>query len=389
MANAFGALLGPGQPESVVSAEKFLELVKRADKGSRLRIATRGADVSRLEEDPEAIVGKVISPGQRFGIGMLLIIVSVVGVYLITFNAWDDEGFFPWFWNVIWVLFPWFFLGPAWLACFKVLRRQSRAGDFAAGFDEFRARAVRAGGTTEDLRVMVGENGRVIRMAVEVAYDWPRGTQTPIVAVAPHLNLLQTEIPQVGAPAYVWIGPDQQTRVVQIAGAAAPSQPGGNGQPDVDIAESLAKLAELHAGGALSDESSDRLVHAAGVLDDHYHAEDLVLHLVGEPFDVVRTAERVDHVAEVGLLAEDVLRRDGDPRPDPPAGAELRDLLEERDGHVEEEREAGQDRVRVQAASGTMARCSRRPATLFKAVTESLTRSSVWGQLVHSSRDQG
>ena len=35
---------------------------------------------------------------------------------------------------------------------------------------------------------------------------------------------------------------------------------------------------------------------------------------VGQRLDVVRAAERIDHVGQVRLLAQDVLRRDGDAR---------------------------------------------------------------------------
>ncbi|MER6991319.1 SHOCT domain-containing protein [Saccharopolyspora hirsuta] len=233
--------------ESPAPSGNYFELVNRVDRGVLVRIVTRGEDASLLPEDPEAIAGKVYSPIERVLFAGLLCVVSVAAVFLITVNAWDDEGFFPWFWNVVWVLFPWVFLTPAWSAYARSLRRQSRAGEFAAGFEEFRARAVRAGGTVTDVGVRVGENGRVNRMAVEIGYDWPHGTQERVVVAPRSVNLLQTEIPQVGAPAHVWISPDQRTRVVQIAaGAAVPGQS--------DVAESLAKLAELHASGALSDE---------------------------------------------------------------------------------------------------------------------------------------
>ena len=38
------------------------------------------------------------------------------------------------------------------------------------------------------------------------------------------------------------------------------------------------------------------------------------LHLIGQRLDVIRAAERIDHVGQVRFFAQDVLRRDRDPR---------------------------------------------------------------------------
>ena len=59
---------------------------------------------------------------------------------------------------------------------------------------------------------------------------------------------------------------------------------------------------------------STALVHAARGVDELHHALDLGLHLVGQRLDVVAAAQRVDDVGQLGLLAQDVLRRHGDAR---------------------------------------------------------------------------
>ncbi|MER7081220.1 Short C-terminal domain-containing protein [Saccharopolyspora kobensis] len=232
-------------PEHLSSTEDFFALAERVDNNARVRVVTGDSDASRLEPDPEAVVGAISSPGQQFLGGVVLCAVSVLAVYVITFNAWDEDGFFPWYWNVVWTLFPWFFLTPVWLGYAKSLRRQACARRFAAGFEEFRARAVRVAGTVENVHVMTSESGRVIRLAAEIGC----GAQGPLVVLTTQISLLQTEVPKVGAPAHVWIGPDQQTKVVQIAsGVAEPPEPGA------DVVDSSAMLAELHSSGALSDE---------------------------------------------------------------------------------------------------------------------------------------
>ena len=68
------------------------------------------------------------------------------------------------------------------------------------------------------------------------------------------------------------------------------------------------------AADLLRDAGLDRRVHAARRVDAGDHLADLGLHLVGQRLDVVGAAERIDHVGQVRLLLEDVLRGDGDAR---------------------------------------------------------------------------
>ena len=53
-----------------------------------------------------------------------------------------------------------------------------------------------------------------------------------------------------------------------------------------------------------------RLVHAAGLVDLVDQRQHLALHLIGQRLDIVGAAERIDHVAQMRLLAQDVLSGD-------------------------------------------------------------------------------
>src|SRR6202453_806614 len=50
-----------------------------------------------------------------------------------------------------------------------------------------------------------------------------------------------------------------------------------------------------------------RLEHSAGSIDPRDHRQYLCLHLLGERLDIIRSRERIDHVAQMRLLAQDVL----------------------------------------------------------------------------------
>ncbi len=57
-----------------------------------------------------------------------------------------------------------------------------------------------------------------------------------------------------------------------------------------------------------------RLVHTAAILDFFHDGSDLFFHLVGQGLDVIRAAEGIDHIGQVGLLAQNVLGVDRDAR---------------------------------------------------------------------------
>ncbi|KAA5830578.1 hypothetical protein F1721_22220 [Saccharopolyspora hirsuta] len=202
--------------ESPAPSGNYFGLVNRVDRGVLVRIVTRGEDASRLPEDPEAIAGKVYSPIERVLLAGLLCVVSVAAVFLITVNAWDVEGFFPWYWNVVWVLFPWVFLGPAWGAYFEKVRRNVSASRFAESYEEFRAESVHVRGTVAGVREKPARHRRVGQLVVDVAYERPTGERASVVAISPDINMPHHEVPEIGAPAHVWLSPDEHTRVVQI-----------------------------------------------------------------------------------------------------------------------------------------------------------------------------
>ena len=72
--------------------------------------------------------------------------------------------------------------------------------------------------------------------------------------------------------------------------------------------ESPRRLADhpLHQAGL------HRAVHPARFLDDPHDAEDLGLHLVGEPFDVEAAAERINRIRHAGFFGDDLLCTQGD-----------------------------------------------------------------------------
>lgn len=166
----------------------------------------------QLPENPELITGSFKKLKQPLAVGALLVVVSVLAVRLITVTAWDDEDY----WNAIWTAFPWVFLGPAWIGYAEMVGRNFTASRFADSYETFRAEAVQARGTVEGIRGEPTRRRRVSRLVVDVAYECPAGNRMSVVALSPNINLPHDEVPEIGAPAFVWIGPDGRNRVAQI-----------------------------------------------------------------------------------------------------------------------------------------------------------------------------
>src|SRR5262249_44876207 len=83
-----------------------------------------------------------------------------------------------------------------------------------------------------------------------------------------------------------------------------------------DSTRAWARRAESPIIRCTRPDSTARYIPPPRVAADLHDGEALRLHRVGEPLDVVAAAERVDDVGEMRLLAQDVLRRDRDARPD-------------------------------------------------------------------------
>ncbi|MEV6228605.1 SHOCT domain-containing protein [Saccharopolyspora shandongensis] len=136
-----------GYPDSAKDFERVLRL---ADPGARLHIVLAGGNPARLPGSPELVTGRVPTAGKVVLNGVALWAVTVAGVFLATVTAWDHDGFFPWFWNVVWLLFPWFFLLPLWAAFCKLVAQYARGARFAKAYREVCANPRPARGTVDD-----------------------------------------------------------------------------------------------------------------------------------------------------------------------------------------------------------------------------------------------
>ncbi|MER6991318.1 hypothetical protein ABT337_18785 [Saccharopolyspora hirsuta] len=200
-----------------LAAPKDFHAAKRlVQRGARVRVVSSIGDPAQLPENPELITGSFTRFRKPVVVGLLLVVVSVLAVRLVTVTAWDAEGFFPWYRNVLWAVFPWVFLGPAWGAYFEKVRRNVSASRFAESYEEFRAESVHVRGTVAGVREKPARHRRVGQPVVDVAYERPTGERASAVAISPDINLPHHEVPEIGAPAHVWLIPDEHTRVVQI-----------------------------------------------------------------------------------------------------------------------------------------------------------------------------
>ncbi len=104
-----------------------------ADQRMILRLVGHDEPVDELPPTPEGLMEPPSGTGKKIRNGVLLALLSAGFVWLVTVNAWDHDGFFPWFWNVIWTLFPWVFLTPMWAgtsgrcAAAETTRRSTRS----------------------------------------------------------------------------------------------------------------------------------------------------------------------------------------------------------------------------------------------------------------------
>lgn len=228
--------------------------VRDADKNIVLRILPAGQDPEVLPAEATAFV-----PGPRTAGGVivswvLMLAVTVGGVWLITGNAWDDDGFFPWFWNPLWAVFPWIFLLPIW-ALF--LRAQTAAPRDAAFRDTYARLAPTArpqAGRVIETRLLRDDTGGVGSYAARVAFA---DRTIAVGRMAEHGRSIGAyEMPETGAPVVVFdlgtiiIVQGGRIRAGNVQQAATPSAATG----DAALSAELARLAELHASGALSDE---------------------------------------------------------------------------------------------------------------------------------------
>lgn len=184
-----------------------------ADQRAILRLVGHDEPVDELPPTPEGLMEPPSGIGKKIRNGVLLALLSGGFVWLVTVNAWDHDGFFPWFWNVIWALFPWVFLTPMWAGYFRSLRRSRDDAPFYAQYHRDRKAAVRTTGTVTASVTDRTESGGVSTCVVQVEHD---PLTTTVTRLAPAQNVLPSEVPQPGDTVVVFRLPGERTVVQAV-----------------------------------------------------------------------------------------------------------------------------------------------------------------------------
>ncbi|MGO1339292.1 MAG: hypothetical protein ACTML1_06855, partial [Cellulosimicrobium funkei] len=183
---------------------------KTADPKAILRLVGNDESVDDLPRTPEGLMEPPSGVGTKIRNGVLLALLSGGFVWLVTVNAWDHDGFFPWFWNVVWTIFPWVFLGPMWAGYARSLRRSRDDAPLYAQYHRDRLAATREAGVVTASVTDRTESGGVAHCAVRVRHG---ALTTTVTRLAPVTNLLPSEVPQPGDPVVVWRLPGERVVV--------------------------------------------------------------------------------------------------------------------------------------------------------------------------------
>jgi hypothetical protein len=238
-------------PESIFDAKRL------SAPHAVLRVVPYREPVAELPADPGAFVGRATSPAGMVLKPVLLVAVSVAFVWLVTFNAWDEDGFFPWFWNPIWVIFPWVFLTPLWIGFFRSLGRKPANDRFRRSYAGWRAAVRPTAGTVTDARIARTEDGGTADFVAAIASaagDVVVGRLAPGSGFAPH------EAPRPGDTVQVWRLPGDWVLVQasRDAGRGAASAATSAAGETPTLVTQLEQLAGLHRRGELSDEEFEQ-----------------------------------------------------------------------------------------------------------------------------------
>lgn len=230
----------PTLPKSIFDAQR------QAPPNAVLRVVPYAESPDTLPATPDVFSGPATSTGKVVLRFVATAAISVAAVMIITLNAWDDDGFFPWFWNPLWALFPWVFLGPLWAAFIRSVRRRPAADRFRAAYGAWRKTAVGVEGRVTDVRMSRTDDGGTAAfvMAVSTAIG-----EVVVGRIAPGAAFAAHEAPQPGDTVHVWRGPDDWT----IVQAARGRQSSTTGTPPPSLAVELGRLAALHDSGGLDD----------------------------------------------------------------------------------------------------------------------------------------
>lgn len=233
--------------------ESSVEARRRAAPRAVLRVVAEGEPVDRLPESADAFVGAATPPPLVVLAPVLLAAASVGFVWLVTVNAWDHEGFFPWFWNVLWTIFPWVFLLPLWIILIRSLARKPAKDRLRRSYRTQRDALPRSTGRIADVQLSRSENGGVSAYLASVAVP---GGDFIVARLAPGSSFAAYEAPVAGDPVSVW-RLDEGWILVQAAQrrlASAPQQEEAAVEGAESLPDQLARLARLHGEGALTDD---------------------------------------------------------------------------------------------------------------------------------------
>ncbi|KON73579.1 hypothetical protein M768_11595 [Cellulosimicrobium cellulans F16] len=183
---------------------------KAADPRAILRLVGNDESVDDLPRTPDGLLDPPSSVGRKIRNGVLLVLLSGGFVWLVTVNAWDHDGFFPWFWNVVWTIFPWVFLGPLWAGYVRSLRRSRDDAPLYAQYHRDRQAAVREAGVVTASVTDRTDSSGVAQCVVRVRHG---ALTTTVTRLAPVTNLLPSEVPQPGDPVVVWRLPGERVVV--------------------------------------------------------------------------------------------------------------------------------------------------------------------------------
>ncbi|MDP4332010.1 hypothetical protein Q7F20_01380 [Curtobacterium sp. A7_M15] len=218
-----------------------------------LRVVPHGERPDVLPSDSGAFVGPGTSPVGMVLKPVLMVAVTVAFVWIVTVNAWDDEGFFPWFWNPVWVVFPWVFLTPLWVGFLRSLARKPANDRFRKSYRTLRSTTAATVGRVVDVRLTRADSGGIADYVVAV--DTPGGDLV-VGRIAPSATFAPHEAPEPGDTVHVWRMPDGWTLVQAARGR---QRPAATSKADAfSLAAELEQLAELHSRGDLTDEQFDQ-----------------------------------------------------------------------------------------------------------------------------------
>ncbi|MEL7977894.1 hypothetical protein AAG589_18650 [Isoptericola sp. F-RaC21] len=202
-----------------------------ADQRAVLRFVGPDGDPGELPRTPEPFLVPAASGRKLAGQALLLLVVSVAAVWLVTVRAWDDEAFFPWFWNPLWTVFPWLFLAPAWWGWWRAVRptARMRASEEAAHYARWSRHlqvAVAGEAVVLDVAHREGDDGRVSACTVGVEV----GPLTIVPATVLGADgLSPAELPRVGDRLAAWRLPGERTVVQARRSTAPPPAPDARG----------------------------------------------------------------------------------------------------------------------------------------------------------------